>query len=212
MLVPGSGYQLWLAACGPVTGNAAKTNWGIVSLRILISIIAALIGLTGAEEALAQNAYVPSGFELRGGVLAHDVPGLWSGFRLERGVDINAELLGPGVAFLGGTLRPAIGGSVNTSGYTSKAYLDARWEIDLRYGVFFGLGLGAAIHDGNLNPTEPDRNALGSRVLFHIPFELGYRFDERQSISVYFEHTSNGNLADHNEALDNIGIRYGYRF
>jgi hypothetical protein len=46
----------------------------------------------------------------------------------------------------------------------------------------------------------------------HIPFELGYRFDERQSMSVYFEHMSNGNLADHNEALDSIGIRYGYRF
>jgi lipid A 3-O-deacylase len=46
----------------------------------------------------------------------------------------------------------------------------------------------------------------------HIPFELGYRFDERQSMSVYFEHMSNGNLADHNETLDSIGIRYGYRF
>ena len=189
----------------------STTDGGL--LRILLSIVAALIGLTGAEEALAQTTYVPSGVELRAGVLAHDVPGLWSGFRLENGgVDINAELLGPGVAFLGGTLRPALGGSVNTSGYTSKAYLDARWEIDLRYGVFFGLGLGAAIHDGNLDPTDPDRKALGSRVLFHIPFELGYRFDERQSISVYFEHTSNGNLADHNEALDNIGVRYGYRF
>jgi lipid A 3-O-deacylase len=192
--------------------RAAKTKWGVGSLRSLVSLIAALIGLSGAGQALAQSAYVPSGIELRGGVLAHDVPGVWSGFRLERGVDINAELLGPGVAFLGGTLRPAIGGSVNTAGYTSKAYLDARWEIDLRYGVFFGLGLGAAIHDGNLDPTEPDRKALGSRVLFHIPFELGYRFDERQSISVYFEHMSNGSLADHNEALDSIGIRYGYRF
>jgi hypothetical protein len=29
---------------------------------------------------------------------------------------------------------------VNTSGNTSKAYLDARWEIDLRYGVFFAWG------------------------------------------------------------------------
>ncbi len=96
-------------------GLAAKTKWGIGPLRILVSIIAALIGLTGAGEALAQSAYAPSGFEIRGGVLAHDVPGLWSGFRLESGVDINAELLGPGVAFLGGTLRPAIGGSVNTS-------------------------------------------------------------------------------------------------
>jgi lipid A 3-O-deacylase len=213
MLVPGSGHRLWFGCLRlRFTWSVRPSQVGVDPLRMLISIIAALIGLTGAEEALAQSAYVPSGFELRGGVLAHDVPGLWSGFRLESGVDINAELLGPGVAFLGGTLRPAIGGSVNTAGYTSKAYLDARWEIDLRYGVFFGLGLGAAIHDGNLDPTEPDRKALGSRVLFHIPFELGYRFDERQSISVYFEHMSNGNLADHNEALDSIGIRYGYRF
>ena len=181
-------------------------------LRLLISILALLAGFAGLDEAFAQSAYTPTGFEVRAGVLAHDVPELWSGFRLERGIDINAELLGPGVAFLGGTLRPAIGGSVNTSGYTSKAYLDARWEFDLRYGVFFGLGLGAAIHDGNLNPTEPDRKALGSRVLFHIPFELGYRWDDHQSLSVYFEHTSNGNTARYNEALDNIGIRYGYRF
>ena len=164
-------------------GLAAKTKWGIGPLRILVSIIAALIGLTGAEEALAQSAYAPSGFEIRGGVLAHDVPGLWSGFRLESGVDINAELLGPGVAFLGGTLRPAIGGSVNTAGYTSKAYLDARWEIDLRYGVFFGLGLGAAIHDGNLDHHRIDR------------------LRRAQSISVYFEHMSNGNLPTR-EALD----------
>jgi lipid A 3-O-deacylase len=181
-------------------------------LRLLISIFALLAGFAGLDEAFAQSAYTPTGFEVRAGVLAHDVPDLWSGSRLERGVDINAELLGPGVAFLGGTLRPAIGGSVNTSGYTSKAYLDARWEFDLRYGVFFGLGLGAAIHDGNLNPTEPDRKALGSRVLFHIPFEVGYRWDDHQSLSVYFEHTSNGNTARYNEALDNIGIRYGYRF
>jgi hypothetical protein len=64
-------------------------------LRVIAAIIAALIGLTGAEEAWAQTAYVPSGLELRAGVLAHDVPGLGSGFRLERGVDINAELLAP---------------------------------------------------------------------------------------------------------------------
>ena len=172
-----------------------------------------LVGFAGLDEAFAQSAYTPTGFEIRAGVLAHDVPDLWSGFRLERGIDINADCCwAPGVAFLGGTLRPAIGGSVNTSGYTSKAYLDARWEFDLRYGVFFGLGLGAAVHDGNLNPTDPDRKALGSRVLFHIPFELGYRWDDHQSLSVYFEHTSNGNTARYNEALDNIGIRYGYRF
>jgi lipid A 3-O-deacylase len=163
--------------------------------------------------ALAQDAGSPHRWELRLGVLAHDVPDLWSGFRLESGVDINGEVLfGSGLAFLGGTLRPAIGGSVNTNGGTSKGYIDARWEIEGPAGLFFGTGLGAAVHNGNLGPTDPDLKALGSRVLFHIPFEVGFRFDQRQSISVYFEHTSNGNLARYNEGLDSIGVRYGVRF
>jgi lipid A 3-O-deacylase len=209
-------HRLWSVSLrlrfGTAQSAASTNQWDMSLLRILTFAFAVLIGLAGADAALAQSSYVPTGLEIRAGVLAHDVPDLWSGFRLESGVDINAELLGPGIAFLGGALRPAIGGSVNTSGYTSKAYLDARWEIEGRYGIFFGLGLGAAIHDGNLNPTEPDRKALGSRVLFHVPVELGYRWDEHQSLSVYFEHTSNGNTARYNEALDNIGIRYGYRF
>jgi hypothetical protein len=162
------------------------------------------------SQAMAQAA--PSSLEIRGGVLAHDVPDLWAGFNLEGGVDINAELLfGRGLPFLGGTLRPALGASVNTDGYTSRAYLDARWEIELGR-IFLGLGLGAAIHDGELDASQPDRKALGSRVLFHIPIELGLRLDDRNSLSVFFEHTSNANLADANEGLDAIGVRYGHRF
>lgn len=162
--------------------------------------------------AAAQELVAPYRFEFRGGVLAHDVPGLWSGFRLESGVDVNVELLGPGVAFLGGALRPAVGASINTGGYTSRAYLDARWEIDAPSGIFFATGIGAAIHDGNLDPNDPNMKALGSRVLFHIPIELGLRLDQRNSVSLYFEHTSNAWLGRHNEGLDAIGVRYGYRF
>jgi len=171
-----------------------------------------LLALCGGEVASAQEL-LRSGLEIRGGVLAHDVPDLWSGFRLERGVDINGELLfGAGLPILGGSLRPALGGSLNTEGYTSKAYADLRWEVELPAHLFLGLGLGAALHDGNLAPTEADRKALGSRVLFHIPLEFGVRLDARQSLSVYFEHTSNAGTARFNEGLDNIGVRYGFRF
>src|SRR6478735_477996 len=112
-------------------------------LRLLISILAVLAGFAGLDEAFAQSAYTPTGFEVRAGVLAHDVPDLWSGFRLERGIDINGEVLfGAGLPIFGGSLRPALGGSVNTQGYTSKAYADLRWEIDTPSRVFFGLGLG----------------------------------------------------------------------
>ncbi len=180
-------------------------------MKAALAIVALAIGLALPQRAVAQAA--PSGLELRGGVLAHDVPDLWAGFSLEGGVDINAELLfGRGLAVLGGTLRPALGVSVNTEGFTSRAYLDARWEVQFESGIFLGLGLGAAVHDGLTGPTEPDRKALGSRVLFHVPIEIGLRLDARNSVSVYFEHVSNWDLAAYNEGLDAIGVRYGYRF
>lgn len=180
-------------------------------MRSAVAAVALLMGLAASSEATAQTA--PSSLEVRGGVLAHDVPDLWAGFSLESGVDINVELLfGRGLSVLGGTIRPALGASVNTEGYTSRAYLDARWEIEWQSGIFLGLGLGAAIHDGELGASEPDRKALGSRVLFHIPIELGLRLDARNSISVYFEHVSNWDFADANEGLDAIGLRYGRRF
>jgi lipid A 3-O-deacylase len=179
-------------------------------MRSALAALALLASLAVSGGAAAQSA--PPALEIRAGVLAHDVPGLWAGFNREDGVDINAELLfGRGLPVLGGTIRPALGASVNTEGNTSRLYLDARWEIEFQR-AFFGLGLGAAVHDGLLDPTDPDRKALGSRVLFHIPLELGLRLDAHNSVSVYFEHTSNGNLARYNEGLDAIGVRYGYRF
>ncbi len=173
-------------------------------------------GLAACFASIEPAAVLAGGLvdEVRLGVLYHDVGGLWSGFRLEdEPVDINVEaILSPYVPFLWGTIRPAVGGTINTGGATSHAYVDARWQVDTPSGIFFGLGLGAAIHDGELDPVDPDRKALGSRVLFHIPIEIGVRLDAHNSISAYFEHTSNANLAEFNEGMDRIGVRYGYRF
>jgi len=151
--------------------------------------------------------------ELKVGALAHDVPYLWSNFRAEpSSVDINIEaLLSPSVAFLGGTIRPAVGGTINTVGATSHGYIDLRWQYETASRVFIGLGIGAAVHNGQLQLEDPDRKALGSRVLFHFPIEIGYRLDEHNSLSLYFEHTSNGYTVHPNEGLDRIGARYGYR-
>jgi len=152
--------------------------------------------------------------ELRGGVLYHDAPDLWSGFSLEKkSADINLEVtLSPALPALWGVIRPALGASINTRGATSHLYADARWEIEAPAGIFFGIGLGAAVHDGERDPIFADRKALGSRVLFHIPFEAGIRLDAHNSLSFYFEHTSNAYTKPNNEGLDRLGLRYGYRF
>lgn len=183
-----------------------------ISHQPVLALAAALVAAVwGTVPAAAQQA--PLVREFRLGVLAHDVPGLWSGFRLENGVDANVELiLSPSVDFLGGTLRPAIGASFNLSGFTSKAYLDARWMVESRSGWFLGLGLGAAVHGGLLDPTDVDRKALGRRILFHIPLEIGYRLDGHHSVSLYFDHVSNAYTTTFNEGLDTLGIRYGYKF
>src|SRR5262245_64799083 len=72
-------------SCVAVASNNAKVaplkSLGFATLTLLCALLGA--DVAGAEDLLR------SGLELRGGVLAHDVPDLWSGFRLERGVDIN---------------------------------------------------------------------------------------------------------------------------
>ena len=78
-------------------------------------------------------------------------------------------------------------------------------------GIFFGLGLGGAVHDGLLDPTDPDRRRW-ARASCSISRSRSGCGSTRNSISVYFEHMSNGFLADSNEGLDSIGVRYGYRF
>lgn len=179
--------------------------WLWVALCILLSLPA-----EAAES--AQGYGIIS--ELRVGALAHDVPYLWSGFSREPiGVDLNAEIIfTPALRLWGGTLRPALGGTFNFEGYTSKAYLDARWQRDLGPSWFYALGVGVAVHDGETMTADRDFKQLGRRVLFHPTAEIGYRADEHKSVSLYFEHISNATTASVNEGLDAVGVRYGLRF
>jgi hypothetical protein len=174
--------------------------------------LAALFVVAATADASAGDVL----YALKVGVLAHDVPDLWSGFQVEHNAaDINIEAqFAAAWALPWGTIRPVVGGTINTRGDTSHAYIDARWQGDLPCGIFFGLGLGAAIHNGEIggHGSNPDMKWLGSRVLFHIPIEVGYHLDEHNDLSVYFEHTSNAYTAKYNEGLDRIGVRYGYRF
>lgn len=179
--------------------------------KVLLGVLVLALMLVAQDETVFAAGLIE---ELKFGILAHDVPDLWSGFRAEpSSIAINVEaLLSPSVAFLGGAIRPAVGASINTEGATSNVYLDARWQYETPSGIFFGLGVGATIHDGQLELKDFDQKALGSRALFHIPVEIGYRLDAHNSLSVYFEHMSNAYTVDPNEGLDRLGLRYGYHF
>jgi len=177
--------------------------------RLLVLWMTATAGALVTLPASAQSSWI---YEIRGGVAAHDVPLVAAG-KVEYGVAINGEVaFAPSLPLFGGNIRPALGGTFATNNGTSFVYLDARWEWAGSL-LFFGFGVGPAIQfDNQLYNSTQDQKALGSRVLFHIPVEIGLQVTPSNRISVYYEHVSNGFTAYPNPGLDNIGVRLAHRF
>jgi lipid A 3-O-deacylase len=167
--------------------------------------------------------------EVKFGVLAHDIPVLATG--KEHGADLNAELLlampfpTRWSAAVGDSFkwllqpRPTVGGSFNTSGYTSQAYLGLTWTLPLVSGVmstddalYLGFTFGPSFNNGHVQSSRDDRKDLGSNVLFREGLELGYQVTPVVSVSVLFDHESNAGLARKNDGLDSLGARVGLKF
>jgi len=165
----------------------------------------------------ADEERVPLGgwiYELRAGVLAHDVDHLWSRSRNEEGVVVNSEIVFAhrGLPLLFGRLRPHLGSSINTVRDTSQFYAGALLEWEHDSGLFAGMGLGGAVHDGKTDTRKKDRKELGSRVLFRVSLDLGFSVWHHHRLMLSFAHISNAYLASPNEGLDTLGVRYGFRF
>ena len=175
--------------------------------------------------------------EFKFGILDHDISYLFTKNGRERSIDLNIEVIfTPSLNVFSGTLYPALGASINTHSDTSKVYFDARLEYSYEHRLFFVIGLGGAVHNGHSENCERieegnDGNQicffnfsfdniddalhtkfLGSRFLFHIPLEFGYRINEKYNVSLYLDHISNYDTQDFNEGLDAIGIRFGFLY
>jgi len=176
--------------------------------KILPLLLAACVSATAT--AVAAPADVVS--EMRFGLLRHDA-GIFGNHK-EPGLDVNGELLfiAPDLFEAIGAPRPQLGVTVNTAGQTSQAYAGLAWTWDFAPSFFAEASLGAAIHDGNLDKSDPARKALGSRVEFRESVSLGWRIDDAVSLSLFLDHISNAGLARYNGGMDGIGIRIGYRF
>jgi hypothetical protein len=180
----------------------------------MLAVALAWTGAIAETEAAAEKRRGGWLHEIRGGVLAHDVDHLWTGESVEGGVDLNAELIfaHPTISTIEGRIRLNAGASINTAGYTGKVYGGMLWEWEAKFGLFFDVGFGLAVHDGELDTDKPDRKSLGSRVLFRTAIEVGYSFNAHHRTALSFDHVSNASLADPNDGIDTLGLRYCYRF
>lgn len=173
------------------------------------SVVALALALAGLLAAVPAHAGVS---ELRLGLLDHDV-GVF-GTRKEDGLDGNLELLFDSPALLQPVWapRPHLGVTVNSEGDANQLYAGLTWTWNPTSWLFIEGSLGGAIHDGELDEVSREQKALGARVLFRESVSIGWRVDERHSLSVMLDHISNASLAEHNEGLDTLGLRWGYRF
>lgn len=190
---------------------------GMRKIEIIAAVVlvhALFISYAWAQQSSEKTLSSEIVYGIRLGVLAHDVGGLWSHSRAEGGADINAEIVfkKPSLKLWQGMILPNLGVSVNSQGDTSKAYGGLLWEFVFDNGFFVNSGAGLAVHNGQQESDDADKKQLGSRVLFRIPLEIGFTIFERHRISLMFDHMSNAYLANPNEGMDTIGVRYGIQF
>lgn len=164
--------------------------------------------------------------ELRVGLLYHDAIVLNRDFNFspfnqdqEEGVDLSlsAYLRTPElIRALGiGEIRPYASASINLVGDTSLAVLGLDWGTQTDFGLFFGLFAGLGVHSGAVDSDgDPDTKEFGSRFTPQYGLEVGYRLAESpHGLSLRWEHHSHNNwFGEENDALDNWGLRYSYRY
>jgi lipid A 3-O-deacylase len=180
-------------------------------LRLVVAVGLAL-GAT-APGARAEVHLSDAGRQIRFGVLQHDLGG--HGGR-EDGTDVALEYRG--MPLTGRVWRavfsprPHVGANINPSGETSSLYAGLTWLIDIGSYFYASADFGGAVHNGKLKATDPERAALGSRVLFHEAAEVGVRLAQVWRIGVRIDHMSNADLATPNDGITNVGILFSRQF
>jgi len=200
-----------------LSANSSNLHMVIRKSVFLFSIIWLITGLTSSalsEETPDKDGISTILYGCRIGLLDHDVNGLWSGSRAEGGFDVNAEIVFKKPRFLlwRGSILPNLGVTLNNQGDTNTLYGGFIWEFVSKAGVFFNTGLGLAVQSGELETDDDQKKSLGSRILFRIPIEIGVTIGTCHRISILFAHISNAYLADPNQGLDVLGVRYGIQF
>jgi lipid A 3-O-deacylase len=179
---------------------------------------AAAVFLAGAAQA------DDDGMEFRFGITAHDLSD-----HVEDGPNYTAEILFASPDFLDGiwSPRPFLYGSFNSNGLTNFGTAGLAWDFELAENVDFEYAFGLSYNDGvtDIDPTAPPgdpnrirlattRSLMGNEILFYNAFGVGFDLSESWTLGVYYEHISHGQIlaSGRNQALDNAGVRIGYRF
>ena len=146
------------------------------------------------------------------GIGGHDV-GVF-GRNKESGLDFNIEArFTPFEGWLWNLIyspEPHVGFHLNTEGNTAQVFAGGSWIYDFGSGLFGGGSLGFSLHNGETETSLLNRKELGLSLLFRESLELGYQISGSHGISIRLDHISNAGIAENNEGLDTLGLKYTY--
>lgn len=134
---------------------------------------------------------------------------------IESGTDLNLEAQFRPIKRLSNPLlptpKPHLGVHVNLNSQTDQLYTGLTWEFVPRPKNYINFSLGISAHNGELTKRDPERRALGRRLLIRAGLELGWLVNPKHGLSIAYDHISNGPISGVNQGIDNIGARYRYR-
>jgi len=189
--------------------------------RLAQAALALSLSVAAVAPPLAAHAGVLD--EVWVGGFAHDVSDLGKGRESGTGDAIMEIDTGrpDALRFLG---APRIGLTMglNSSGLSNAGAVSLVWDHHL-FSRFYGtLDLGMGLTDGvSRTPSgvagvydQRHRLLLGSKVLFREAGGIDWRLTDHWSIGGEFVHYSNGLILakDHNQGINDAGLRLGYRF
>ncbi|GGC98520.1 acyloxyacyl hydrolase [Aquisalinus flavus] len=185
------------------------------------------LSLAGAAAAIALGGTASAG-ELRLGMAMHDFE-VNMDDRRESGVNFQPQYVWNSPDFLRilASPRPYVIASINSDQETNFVGGGVLWKKnfwDTAY--FWEIDTGIVYQDGRTDLPPPDQPVERQRVLdteitfgsetqFHFVSGLGMAVTEEWDVQLFFEHLSHGQIfgdSDKNEGVENIGIKFGYKF
>lgn len=113
--------------------------------------------------------------------------------------------------------RPHFGASLALDGGANFAFAGLTWNVDVGERFFLEASFGGAIQDGGARMARPGQTgALGCSPVFRETASIGYRLNERVTVTATIERYGDRGLCDPlagaPRAVTNVGARIGYAF
>jgi lipid A 3-O-deacylase len=193
---------------GVFSGSAASGRLCAIGCLAL-----ALVPPPARAEGLVDQVWI--------GGFAHDIVHVGGG-RESGSTDFQVEADSQRPALLRGIGAPRLNAtfSANSAGQTNFGSVGLTWDRGLTSRLRGSFDLGVALTDGvtgaHLRPGDDThgRLLLGSKALFREALGLDWRTSDRWSVGIEYVHLSNGNIYahGHNDGINDLGLRFGYRF